>query len=70
VEAVAEDGTVEAVSVRGAASFALGVQWHAEWRVDAFPLHRTLFRHFATAVRAYATRRIAQPPSIQRLAAE
>jgi putative glutamine amidotransferase len=30
VEAVAEDGTVEAVSVRGAPAFALGVQWHPE----------------------------------------
>ena len=30
VEAVAEDGTVEAVSVVGARSFAVGVQWHPE----------------------------------------
>lgn len=54
VEGVSEDGTIEAVSVKNAPGFALGVQWHAEWRVEAFPLHRTLFRAFADAVQAYA----------------
>ncbi len=57
VEAVAEDGTIEAVSVKDAASFAVGVQWHAEWRIDAFPLHRALFRAFGQAATACAERR-------------
>jgi len=69
VEAVAEDGTIEAISIKDAPGFALGVQWHAEWRVDAFPLHRTLFRHFAEAVHDYARRRLA-PPVPHRIAAE
>ena len=69
VEAVSEDGTIEAISIAGAPSFALGVQWHAEWRVDAFQLHRTMFRHFAAAVHAHARRRVA-PPVPQRIAAE
>lgn len=54
VEGVAEDGTVEAISIRDAPGFALGVQWHAEWRVEAFPLHRALFRAFGAAVERYA----------------
>ena len=35
VEAVAEDGTVEAVSVRDARAFAVGVQWHPEYWVKS-----------------------------------
>ncbi|RMF73664.1 MAG: gamma-glutamyl-gamma-aminobutyrate hydrolase family protein [Alphaproteobacteria bacterium] len=52
VEATAEDGTVEAVRVRGARTFAIGVQWHPEWEADSIPHHRELFRRFAAAVRA------------------
>ena len=33
VEAIAPDGTIEAVRVEGAPGFVLGVQWHPEWRV-------------------------------------
>ncbi len=57
VEAVAEDGTIEAVSVVDAVGFALGVQWHAEWRLDLFPLHQALFEAFGEAARAYAAER-------------
>ncbi len=32
VEAVAPDGQIEGVRVRDAQSFAIGVQWHPEWR--------------------------------------
>ena len=35
VEAVAEDGTIEAVSVIGAKGFAVGVQWHPEYWVES-----------------------------------
>ena len=31
IEAVAPDGIIEAVSLKNADQFALGVQWHAEW---------------------------------------
>jgi len=30
-EAIAADGTIEAVSVKDAKDFALGVQWHPEY---------------------------------------
>lgn len=55
VEAVAEDGTVEAVRVANAKGFALGVQYHPEWhwRTDAPSI--ALFHAFTEACRAYAT---------------
>ncbi len=57
VEAVAEDGTIEAVSVVDAPGFVLGVQWHAEWRLDAYPLHQALFEAFGRAAEAHAHKR-------------
>ena len=36
VEAVAPDGVIEAVSVKGA-NFALGAQWHPEYKAAAIP---------------------------------
>lgn len=52
VEAVAPDGTVEAVSVRNASAFALGVQWHPEYWVTTDAPSRALFAAFGDAVRA------------------
>jgi len=46
IEAVAEDGTIEAVRVKGAESLALGVQWHPEWRFDQDPFSLALFDAF------------------------
>ena len=57
VEAVAEDGTIEAIDVRDAASFAVGVQWHVEWGAAEHPLYRVLFEAFGDACRARARRR-------------
>ncbi len=57
VEAVAEDGTIEAVSVEGAAAFALAVQWHPEWRVRENPDYLRLFEAFAAAARRRAAAR-------------
>ncbi|MBM3557700.1 MAG: gamma-glutamyl-gamma-aminobutyrate hydrolase family protein [Alphaproteobacteria bacterium] len=51
VEARAEDGTVEALSVKSARRFALGVQWHAEWRPLSNPVSTALFRAFGSACR-------------------
>jgi putative glutamine amidotransferase len=59
VEAVAEDGTVEAVSVRGAPAFALGVQWHPEYWAHKDDTSRRIFEAFGDAVRAYAAARTA-----------
>jgi putative glutamine amidotransferase len=54
IEGWAEDGTVEAVSISGAASFALGVQWHAEYDAARDPVNRALFAAFGEAARAAA----------------
>lgn len=43
IEAQAPDGLVEAVSVRGSSGFAVGVQWHPEWRFQDDSLSRALF---------------------------
>ena len=59
LEAVAHDETIEAVSVTGAAHFALGVQWHPEYKVLDDPFSVTLFGEFGAAARARARRRAA-----------
>jgi putative glutamine amidotransferase len=57
VEAVATDGTVEAVRVAGAAGFALGVQWHPEYKVLESPFSARLFAAFGDAARPRARTR-------------
>jgi putative glutamine amidotransferase len=51
VEALAPDGTIEAVRVAHAPGFALAVQWHPEWRVLENPTSRRLFAAFGAACR-------------------
>ena len=51
VEGVAEDGTIEAISVADAPSLALGVQWHAEHDPQTNSFNRVLFEAFGTALR-------------------
>jgi putative glutamine amidotransferase len=58
VEAVAEDGTIEAVSVIDAKAFAVGVQWHPEYWVGKDAPSSTLFQAFGDAVRAYAAAKV------------
>ena len=55
-EAVADDGTIEAVSLPGSKGFLLGVQWHPEWRWSENPVSRGLFGAFGDAVTAGAGR--------------
>ena len=57
VEAVAPDGTIEAARVEGAAAFAIGVQWHPEWRVLEKADYAALFAAFGEATRARAALR-------------
>jgi len=57
VEAVAEDGTVEAVAVTGARAFAVGVQWHPEYWVRSDSASRRIFQAFGEAARAHAAAR-------------
>jgi putative glutamine amidotransferase len=52
IEAVAEDGTVEAVSVRDASAFAVGVQWHPEYWVQSDNASRKVFEAFGDAAHA------------------
>ena len=53
VEALADDGLVEAFSVAQAAGFAMGVQWHPEWQAEQNPHSMRLFGAFGDACRAY-----------------
>jgi putative glutamine amidotransferase len=52
IEGVAEDGTIEAIRIADAASFALGVQWHAEYDPQHNPINRALFEAFGEALLA------------------
>jgi putative glutamine amidotransferase len=56
-EAVAPDGTIEGVRVEGAKAFAIGVQWHPEYKSWENPLSERLFRAFGEAVRTRARAR-------------
>jgi len=49
IEAVSEDGLVEAVSVADAKSFALAVQWHPEWQVSLNENSCKIFKAFGEA---------------------
>jgi putative glutamine amidotransferase len=57
VEAVAADGTIEAVRVTDARNFALGVQWHPEYKVMENSASVRLFEAFGAACRARAQAR-------------
>ena len=56
VEGVAEDGTIEAIRIADAPSFALGVQWHAEYDPQHNPINRALFKAFGAALLNQAAR--------------
>ena len=53
IEATAADGTIEALHIP-APAFALGVQWHPEWRCWDDPVSRRLYAAFGDAVRRRA----------------
>jgi putative glutamine amidotransferase len=53
VEAMAPDGTIEAVRVERARGWAFGVQWHPEWRCTDDSASLALFRAFGAACVAY-----------------
>lgn len=57
VEALAPDGLIEAFSVEGAPSFALGVQFHPEWQVRSNPNYLAIFQAFGEACRKRAGQR-------------
>lgn len=53
VEARADDGLIEAFTVKEAPGFTLGVQWHPEWKVLENPVSTAIFRAFGDACRTY-----------------
>ncbi|MBD8893830.1 gamma-glutamyl-gamma-aminobutyrate hydrolase family protein [Roseibium litorale] len=53
VEASAEDGTIEAVSIKNACGYVLGTQWHPEYWVGSDAPSAKLFKAFGDAARAY-----------------
>lgn len=65
IDGYAEDGTPEALYVRDAPGFSLGVQWHPEWNAANDPVSRPLFCAFGDAVRAW---RAGAAPGISRSA--
>ena len=67
-EAVAPDGIVEAVSVKGAKAFAFGTQWHPEYKAASNPDSVKLFEAFGDAVRAHHRMRVSGEYKNQRYA--
>jgi putative glutamine amidotransferase len=57
IEALADDGIIEAVSVKDARGFTLGVQWHPEYWAATDGPSAAIFTAFGDATRAYAARR-------------
>ncbi len=57
VEAVADDGLIEAFTVDASNGFALAVQWHPEWKVTENPFSMEIFNAFGDACRKRAAER-------------
>ena len=57
VEAVADDGLIEAFTVDDATDFALAVQWHPEWKATENEFSSAIFEAFGDACRERASER-------------
>ena len=57
VEAVADDGLIEAFRVDDIPGFALAVQWHPEWRVMQNEFSTAIFKAFGDACRVRTSQR-------------
>jgi len=57
VEAVADDGLIEAFTVDSASAFNLSVQWHPEWKVTENKFSMAIFGAFGDACRIRAANR-------------
>lgn len=57
VEAVADDGLIEAFHVDSVPGFAVAVQWHPEWQVTNNEFSMAMFQAFGNACREYAGQR-------------
>jgi len=60
VEAIADDGLVEAFRVDDTPAFNLAVQWHPEWRATENAFSRVMFKAFGDACRQRAAERQVQ----------
>ena len=49
IEALAPDGTIEAIRVGDRRRFALAVQWHPEWHTSSTPHYHALFAGLGAA---------------------
>jgi len=58
VEGRADDGVIEAVSLKDYAGFCLGAQWHPEFKVTENADSMALFKAFGAAARARRQRRL------------
>jgi putative glutamine amidotransferase len=58
VEAIAEDGLIEAVSLPSAAAFTVAVQWHPEWYRYNSPFCRVLLAEFGARCRLFAQQKM------------
>lgn len=57
VEAIADDGLIEAFRVDDVPGFALAVQWHPEWRATENEFSTAIFKAFGDACRVHARQR-------------
>ena len=57
VEAIADDGLVEAFRVDDVPGFALAVQWHPEWKATENEFSKVIFKAFGDACRERAAQR-------------
>lgn len=60
VEAVADDGLIEAFTVNGVPGFSIAVQWHPEWKTTENEFSMAIFNAFGDACREYAGHRQVQ----------
>jgi len=60
VEASADDGTIEAVSIPDAPGYLIATQWHPEYWAGSDEPSKTLFQAFGEAARAYRQKRLAR----------
>lgn len=54
VEAIADDGLIEAFTVDSVPGFSMAVQWHPEWKVRKNPFSMAIFQAFGAACRRSA----------------
>ena len=60
VEALSEDGLVEAVSIEGYDTFGIGIQWHAEFHPERAEnyINKVLFKKFGTSCQKFQSKRL------------